>query len=224
MRAWSSLRFRQLIPWLQKVLSEDVLGGITGRQAIVTAGARDLQRAVCDMESLPYGEVSFDWARCFDSLPKGLLVDLAVHLGMPSEIGDALRRYLFQSQRGVVMRGWVGADVSGPRGVPQSNALSVMLALVWTQMWCSQLKSMLSPVGNLAAFYDDMSVGSQQDRDIRVAVGYTSEFGRVWGVCLNEDKSTLTLNDAARVQWQLDGVALPRMGGLEFCGGLSGAL
>ena len=217
-RAWSSLRFRQLIPWLQGVLSAEVLGGITGRQALVCAGARDLQRTMCDLDSLPYGEVSFDWARCFDSLPKGLLVDLAVHLGMPLEIGDALRRYLYQSERVVVMRGWVGSDVSGPRGVPQGNALSVMMALVWTEMWCSQLKSMISPMGNLAAFYDDMSVGSQQDRDIRVAIGYTSEFGRVWGVCLNEDKSTLTMNDAARVQWQMDHIALPRKGAWNFVG------
>ena len=222
-RIWASVRFHQLLPWVQNFLGTGIIGGLPGKEALVEAASRDAERAVSDNEYMPYGELSFDFAKCYDTLPRSLLIQLALCLGLPRRIGGALERFLNQTERVVVFRGWVGGAVSGDRGVPQGNALSVLLTLVWTNVWFQQARSLLSPLASVCAFYDDLSVGSGKCEDIRIAWGLTAQFATDWGVSLNPSKSTLTMNRAAVAQWEVGDVAVPHAGSWSFIGVCLGA-
>ena len=193
-------------------------GGLPGKDALVDAASRDATRTLCDSESLPFAELSYHFAKCFDSLPRRLLIQLAGRLGMPRRVGDAILRFLEGSERHVVFRGWAGPSISGDKGVPQGNALSVLLVLVWTSVWHQQISSMLTPVASCAAFYDDISIASEDVADLRVGLGCTACFAKVWGVVLNMEKSCKALNGAALVQWDLGDAAVPRAGFWNFVG------
>ena len=217
-RCWSSLRAAQLVPWLQEVAGAGVIGALAGRSATRTATRRDLQRLVCEREEICWGEVSFDMTKCFDSLPRNRLVEVAVARGMPKNLGICILRFLQQCERHVCYLGWTGEALMNQRGVPQGSALSVVLAIVWAGEWERQCRSLLSKVSDPIAYLDDLSVSSTVESDISRTIGITLNFTAVWNVQLNPGKSSVVLSRVAQQKWNFDLRGVPMQSAWDFLG------
>ena len=96
---------QQLAPWVIQMTGAGVIGGIAGKSSTQTAAWRDLQRLICEREEIPWGEISFDMTKCFDSLPRASLVGVALRRGMP-EAHTRVRRDSMVSKR--IFPGGVG--------------------------------------------------------------------------------------------------------------------
>ena len=122
-RCWATARAVGLMPWLEYVIGKGVIGGVRGRHSMRTAAARDCVRTFCFARQVAWGEVSFDFSRCFDTLPRGLLLSLAVAKGFPRWLAQAVERWLAGSKRFLAYRGITGEAMATTIGVPQGNAL-----------------------------------------------------------------------------------------------------
>ena len=218
MRTWASLRSLQLQEWMVSVIGTGVVGGVPKRSAMTYAAERDVQQTFCARESIPFGEVSFDFSKCFDMLPRDLLIDYAIHRGMPLGIANSLRRFLRGSVRRIVFRSYVSEELGGDRGVPQGNALSVVLAILWGNEWHRQCTSLISTSALTVAYLDDLSVSSVQASDLLRTIGFTVQFAQDWGTCLNESKSAVVLSQEAIQRWDMGESRLPSHGAWDFLG------
>ena len=137
-----------------------------------------MRRWQCQDRGDTFGEVSFDASKCFDSLSPSVLIQVAVERGFPPRLGEALGRFFSLAKRFICFNGHVSKQIVMKRGLPQGNALSVCLAILWTNEWFLQANAVLSLSANAVAYLDDMSVASGRRADISAAIGLTSDFLR----------------------------------------------
>ena len=200
-RVWASVRCRQLAPWLLSCVGDGVIGGVMGRSCEDATTKKELMRTAADGAGVPFGELGFDCSHCFDSLDAQVLVAIARNRGLPARVADPLLRLLAQGTRCVVWKGWVSDPLGGNRGLPQGNALSVLLAVLWSAAWEAQAKSIVSSAAFVSSYLDDLSISSVEEGDLRRVLGMTTAYLNSWDVVMNAAKSVLALNTPVKRVW-----------------------
>ena len=203
-RVWSSIRAGQLSEWLRTSVGEGVIGAVRGRNGLVTAAKKDVDRWIHQCDGRPFGEVAFDASKCFDSLDAQVLLRIAMMRGFPKSLALCLGAFFRDAQRFISFRGHVAGPFLTQRGLPQGNALSVCLAVIWAAEWERSIRSIVGNGTLAVAYLDDMSVATSSEQDIRSSIGATLAFLQRWDVVLNPEKSTVMLTPGAIASWQLD--------------------
>ena len=173
---------------------------------------------MCANSGKAFGEVSFDYSKCFDSLPRTRLLNLARKKGLDPLLCDSVRSLWDTSERHVIWRGAISDGISGPKGLPQGSAISVALAALWAGEWMRQIKSLVSQDVLLIGYLDDFSASCLRAEDMRRVVGFTEAFSQNWGIKLNRGKSALVISKIAGETWDLEGCEVPHLGFYDFLG------
>ena len=216
-RCWATCRAQSLMPWLKRVIGDGVIGGVAGRAAMPVAASRDLARTLCRARSVAWGEVSYDFSKCFDTLPRALLLDLAEAKGMPRAVVRAIAAWLGTAKRFLVFRGRASEEVPSSRGVPQGNALSVTLAIVCASVWHAQTVSLVSQGCMVVAYLDDFNVSTTHPQDIQRSIGITVCFAERWKIQLNQRKRCVVLSEHS-TSWDIGQTDIPKEAAWGFLG------
>ena len=89
--------------------------------------------------------VHFDFAKCFDSIPHGVTLQLAEKLGMLKGIGKALTGMYRDLDRHFRVPGGMGEPFKATNGILQGCPISVVLVNVLLVVWMRDLETMNIP-------------------------------------------------------------------------------
>eukprot|EP00971_Amphidinium_carterae_P047596 937476-Amphidinium_carterae.1 len=95
-RLWAGLRAKQLRLWAQENLHASVYGGVVGRSAPLCAAVVSMGFTVAEVEDEPHTAVSFDFSKCYDTLPVQDVIEAARRIGVPRGVTCALNSWYRQ--------------------------------------------------------------------------------------------------------------------------------
>ena len=187
-RTWGSIRSRQLLAQLAKLLPEEQVGFVPGQEAAgIWAYWQALIELSCCSGSALCG-LSSDIVRAFNCLPRKPLLWMVDYIGTPSTVTGPWAAFLSTMARAFMAQGAISDFTYSQVGFPEGDALSVfaMCVLDWTWhiyavQYCPAVRA-YSYVDNLGLLGSD--AGS-------LAVGFTTmtAFFQLWRLELDLDKS-----------------------------------
>ena len=134
-RRWASLRLRQMRRWVESWQLEEMFAGIRGRGAADAWWSDALLREWATATGQFFAASDFDIFKCFDQLPRDLVIAIAVRAGFPSKVA---RAYLFfhdnLSVRNKMAQGYGEAhhkEVGIPQGCPFSMVFLALILRPW---------------------------------------------------------------------------------------------
>ena len=86
----ASARALHLRGWIQQTVGQGVICAVRGRNGLVTSASKDIECWIHQSSELPFGELSFDATKCFDSLSPGTLLRIATAKGFPVHLAEAV--------------------------------------------------------------------------------------------------------------------------------------
>ena len=145
------------------------------------------------------------------------MLSLAVAKGFPRWLARAVGSWLAGSRRFLAYRGCVGDPMATTIGVPQGNAISVTLAIVWASEWYRQVASLVNQGSFVVAYLDDFSVSCLSSGELKRCVGATVCFAERWKIQLNPRKCCVVVSEHAE-GWDLHELDLPKEETWDFLG------
>ena len=121
-RTWSSIRAKQCLRHLMKLVPNTLMGNIPGRcpQKIWYHIQLLIEHSYCHGTEIAGGVI--DIVKCFNALPRHPLGEIAKHLGIPDVVMKPWQQALRQMMRRFQVRGSVGQAIPSNRGFPEGCA------------------------------------------------------------------------------------------------------
>ena len=209
-RAWSSLRASQLSGWLSRVVGPGVYGGVRGKSARMASVLDAMRWEESAVDANPLFAVYLDFSKCFDTIGVADVVGCACELGLSPRVATALKGWYRQHSRSITISGWVQAPIFPKKGIMQGCGLSVVLCAVWGATWSSWVTKLMEDrlrcSWHSTVYMDDYSFSAMQMQDVQMILGLTRRHCQLWGVQLNERKSSILANQLGKSQ--LDGAQI----------------
>ena len=196
LRVWGTIRAKQCLRYLATLVPSTLLGNIPGRspkqlwfriqQAIEYAYAQDSEIAGCVA----------DLVKCFNTLPRVPLLQLAAHLGIPTEVLVPWSQSLSQVQRRFQVRGAVGKPLPSTTGFPEGDAMSVV-AMAICNVACEVFMLHKSPKIQTWSYVDNLETLARHAYDAIQSLELLDEFCRLMDLQIDFDKSYVWSNSPA---------------------------
>eukprot|EP00435_Cladocopium_sp_Y103_P057264 s169_g19.t1 len=187
-RVWSSVRARQCLRYLQRIVPSTLMGNIPGRSPKKIW----FHIQQCIEHSYGVGEeiagTNIDLVKCFNTLPRAILQDLAAHVGLPSEVMVPWTQALRQITRRFQIRGATGRPIPSSTGYPEGCALSVVAMVVCNiglEVWMYHRY----PRAQVWSFVDNIEALARAARDAIDAMRGLSEFCTMLDIKVDQSKS-----------------------------------
>eukprot|EP00435_Cladocopium_sp_Y103_P012417 s727_g3.t1 len=187
-RVWSSVRARQCLRYLQQIVPSTLMGNIPGRSPKKIW----FHIQQCIEHSYGVGEeiagTNIDLVKCFNTLPRAILQDLAAHVGLPSEVMVPWTQALRQITRRFQIRGATGRPIPSSTGYPEGCALSVVAMVVCNiglEVWMYHRY----PRAQVWSFVDNIEALARAARDAIDAMRGLSEFCTMLDIKVDQSKS-----------------------------------
>ena len=92
-RRWASMRLWQLRHWIRQWELPEMYAGVRYRGAAEAWWRDSLTSERLAAQSVLYASIGIDLWKCFDQLPRELIVGLAVLAGFPKQVVDVYLRF-----------------------------------------------------------------------------------------------------------------------------------
>jgi ribonuclease HI len=125
-RTWGTIRARQCLRFLQDIVPNTLHGNIPGRspKKVWYHVQQCIEHAYSQSTELAGGII--DLVKCFNTLPRGILQELAAHIGLPPSVVIPWTNALRQMARRFQVRGSVGKAIFSTCGYAEGCPLSVV--------------------------------------------------------------------------------------------------
>lgn len=132
-RCWSSLRSRQALKAVARIIPESIKGGLPQRQAKTIWYSLSLQVDFSQANGQALHGVILDIRKAFNALPRFPLWDALLKLGFPPSLLHAWVSFVSQQTRQFKVRSSVGAPIASNCGYPEGCGWSVfaMVLMDW---------------------------------------------------------------------------------------------
>ena len=205
-RTWSSLRGRQCLQYLQTLVPTTLIGNIPGRspKKIWFHIQQCLEHAYGTSTELA-GTI-IDLVKCFNTLPRKVLQDLATHVGIPWIVVGPWTQALKQMARRFQVRGAMGSPIYSSTGYPEGCALSVV-AMVICNLGLEVWMYHRFPKVQTWSFVDNIEILTRSAFQAIAAFEGLLEFSQLLDLQIDTSKSYLWCNTATgRKEIQLAGL------------------
>jgi hypothetical protein len=186
-RAYSSLRYRHLCPWMASWIHENFRGGVPGgdcKDLTIEMGL-DIESAAADGEAL-WG-LNEDIKKYYDTMVRQIIFSAAQKLGAPSAFMDSQLRFYAGLQRAFKYGRSIGPFFLAMVSVLQGCALSQIWANIDGSCWAWAVEAKASVT--LGGFIDDKSLRSRRHNDVQKGADASTEYHRLSGQDVEPTKS-----------------------------------
>ena len=153
---WSSLRFRQLAPWMAQVFPNNLVGGIPNRQAFESELSLSLDFHENNFRDDPIA-VFIDRTKCFDLILPELAMGLASSLGIPDQIFRATLAFYHHQVKIFKLGNAYGRKVMGTNAAVQGCSMSIIMVNSMYAILSAHLQRLYPKVSS-ACFIDDVKI------------------------------------------------------------------
>jgi hypothetical protein len=210
-RLWAATRLRSLMQWQELWISQSQHGCRKGHDAFgcFFDTALAVEAALLSGEGLV--GVYFDYAKCFDRIPHGILMAVARATGLPEVICRPLEAMMACMRRRFRLAAGVGEAFVSSNGVLQGCPLSVLMLNLLVCIWSNAVAAEV-PTATPRAYADDTGARAPDVASIQAVISLTGTFTHLTDQELNVKKcsawaTTKTLGKEIR-QLSLNGVRL----------------
>eukprot|EP00435_Cladocopium_sp_Y103_P006334 s3326_g2.t1 len=192
-RTWSTLRGKQCLQYLQSIVPQTLLGNIPGRSP------KKLWFHVQQCIEHAYGSTDeiagtvIDLVKCFNTLPRKVLQDLASHIGIPWTVVGPWLKALQQMTRRFQVRGATGKPLLSTTGYPEGCALSVV-AMAICNLGLEVYMFHRYPRVQTWSFVDNIELLAKSATDAIAACEGLSSFCELLDLQIDDGKSYLWCN------------------------------
>ena len=169
------------MPWLRKLVPDSCAGGMPGRATDWVAHAIQLEIEMANFKKTPLAVLSIDFYKCFDTLPRDLIIEVAVEMGMDARVAKTLMTWYEGMARRFRIANVLGEQFSTDKGLIQGDALSVVLAIIWSDTWSMMVRK--EQASKLESVYiADLAGVISRWTDCKELIRLTNNFALVWQV------------------------------------------
>ena len=188
---WSSLRFRQLAPWMAQVFPNNLLGGIPNRQAFESELSLSLDFHENNFRDDPIA-VFIDRTKCFDLILPELAMGLASSLGIPDQIFRATLAFYHHQVKIFKLGNAYGRKVMGTNAAVQGCSMSIIMVNSMYAILSAHLQRLYPKVSS-ACFIDDVKIWAKGlfSSDLEKAFNELVAYDTAVGQKVNFDKTFL---------------------------------
>eukprot|EP01059_Diplonema_ambulator_P016454 TRINITY_DN27_c0_g1_i7.p1 TRINITY_DN27_c0_g1~~TRINITY_DN27_c0_g1_i7.p1 ORF type:complete len:1597 (+),score=259.00 TRINITY_DN27_c0_g1_i7:2453-7243(+) len=188
-RLWACARLREILKWQETWIHNSQEGFRPKHRAddVLFKIALQLEDALLGGD--PLHGVALDFAKCFDSVPQQLTLELVADMGLDPKILGPLRAMYDKLERRFKLPLGVGKPFEVTNGILQGCPISVILvnALLSTVVKCIEDEV---PGAFSSSYADDMYLLSRLDAvHLQAGLNRVEEFCRLTGMELNHSKS-----------------------------------
>ena len=188
-RMWGSIRTQDLLIWQERWLHHNARGfrKNSGTEDLFWQLAVRVEKAILCGEEL-YG-VSFDFRKCFDLIPHGILFSILQEMGLPSGILQPMRHMYNDLKRYWKLgKTAIGQPWQTTNGVLQGCGVSVVLLNCLVTLWLRAVSAEV-PSSVPGGYADDVHATATTPAAVQKVVAITEEYAALSGQELNADKS-----------------------------------
>ena len=188
---WSSLRFRQLAPWMAQVFPNNLVGGIPNRQAFESELSLSLDFHENNFRDDPIA-VFIDRTKCFDLILPELAMGLASSLGIPDQIFRATLAFYHHQVKIFKLGNAYGRKVMGTNAAVQGCSMSIIMVNSMYAILSAHLQRLYPKVSS-ACFIDDVKIWAKGlfSSDLEKAFNELVAYDTAVGQKVNFDKTFL---------------------------------
>ncbi|KAJ9461004.1 Retrovirus-related Pol polyprotein from type-2 retrotransposable element R2DM [Diplonema papillatum] len=185
-RLWASVRLQEVLVWQEQWIHESQHGFRKGHSCddVVMDIALSIEESL--INGTPLHGIALDFAKCFDRVPQGLVLDLVEALGLHERVLAPLRHVYKYLRRRFKYPLGVGDEFKVTNGILQGCPISVVLINALLSVLSKALvsRARVSP----KSFADDLYLLSRLAKLLQEGIEVTAIFGSLTGLALNEGK------------------------------------
>ncbi|KAJ9448400.1 Retrovirus-related Pol polyprotein from type-2 retrotransposable element R2DM [Diplonema papillatum] len=185
-RLWASVRLQEVLVWQEQWIHESQHGFRKGHSCddVVMDIALSIEESL--INGTPLHGIALDFAKCFDRVPQGLVLDLVEALGLHERVLAPLRHVYKYLRRRFKYPLGVGDEFKVTNGILQGCPISVVLINALLSVLSKALvsRARVSP----KSFADDLYLLSRLAKLLQEGIEVTAIFGGLTGLALNEGK------------------------------------
>ncbi|KAJ9447298.1 Retrovirus-related Pol polyprotein from type-2 retrotransposable element R2DM, partial [Diplonema papillatum] len=185
-RLWASVRLQEVLVWQEQWIHESQHGFRKGHSCddVIMDIALSIEESL--INGTPLHGIALDFAKCFDRVPQGLVLDLVEALGLHERVLAPLRHVYKYLRRRFKYPLGVGDEFKVTNGILQGCPISVVLINALLSVLSKALvsRARVSP----KSFADDLYLLSRLAKLLQEGIEVTAIFGSLTGLALNEGK------------------------------------
>ncbi|KAJ9457140.1 Retrovirus-related Pol polyprotein from type-2 retrotransposable element R2DM, partial [Diplonema papillatum] len=185
-RLWASVRLQEVLVWQEQWIHESQHGFRKGHSCddVIMDIALSIEESL--INGTPLHGIALDFAKCFDRVPQGLVLDLVEALGLHERVLAPLRHVYKYLRRRFRYPLGVGDEFKVTNGILQGCPISVVLINALLSVLSKALvsRARVSP----KSFADDLYLLSRLAKLLQEGIEVTAIFGNLTGLALNEGK------------------------------------
>ncbi|KAJ9439057.1 Retrovirus-related Pol polyprotein from type-2 retrotransposable element R2DM, partial [Diplonema papillatum] len=185
-RLWASVRLQEVLVWQEQWIHESQHGFRKGHSCddVIMDIALSIEESL--INGTPLHGIALDFAKCFDRVPQGLVLDLVEALGLHERVLAPLRHVYKYLRRRFRYPLGVGDEFKVTNGILQGCPISVVLINALLSVLSKALvsRARVSP----KSFADDLYLLSRLAKLLQEGIDVTAIFGNLTGLALNEGK------------------------------------
>ena len=174
-RCWGTIRAKQCLRYLATFAPCTLMGNMPKRSPrhIGFHVQQLIEHSYCHDTEVAGGVI--DIVKCFNMLPQQPLLEIASHLGIPSEVMQPWHAALRQLQRRFQVQGCVGRSLTSSCGFAEGDAMSVV-AMAVCNVVCDMWMYFRYPSVRVWSFVDNIETVAQSAQDAINSVRALEEF------------------------------------------------
>lgn len=186
-RLWAATRLREVTRWQETWISPTQHGARSGHgtEDVFWALALKIESALISVT--PLDGFNLDYSKCFDRLPRGIMLRVARELGMHEDVLRALGAMYSKLRSRFKCGSAVGVEYVSTNGTLQRCPLSLVLLNGLMSVWCRAMEEKV-PDAEPSVFVDDARATASRPVFLNQALDLTMEFVDRTGQSLNAAK------------------------------------
>ena len=198
-RLWTTIKVRSWAAQIAESIPLEQHGGVPGRSVIQLVAEMSVDLEYSKVHDHNMMGISYDFAKFFDSLPPRMIGPILAAAGAPPAWSQRYMQHILNLQyRYRFMDRTTGPAFQKTCGIPQGDAMSVVVALLMLVALTQSLVRVAQGQAEIRMYLDDLTVRSRQLVVLDAVDDEVRRYADRWGIKLSPKSVAFATDSAGR--------------------------